>query len=136
MIVGFTGSRKGMTGHQAARVLDLLLKIKPKEGHHGDCIGSDAQFHDLCRMAEVAVVLHPPDNPKLRAFCKGAIREEEPLPYLDRNHIIVDECDLLLATPKEREEPMAARGQGTWSTIRYARRSDHRLRIVWPLGRA
>ena len=136
LVIGFTGSRRGMTGHQAARVLELLLKFKPIEGHHGDCVGADAQFHELCQMAKVAVVIHPPEDPTYRAFCTGALRVEPERPYLERNHIIVDTCKLLLATPKEDVEPLAGRGQGTWSTVRYARRAQRRMRIVWPESRS
>ena len=46
MIIGFTGSRKGMTGEQAAVVMRLLLSAT--EGHHGDCVGADEQFHEMC----------------------------------------------------------------------------------------
>ena len=56
-------------------------------------------------MAGVAVIIHPPEDPKLRAFCKGAERTEPERPYLVRNHIIVDRCEMLLAAPKELEEP-------------------------------
>ena len=83
MIVGFTGSRVGMTGPQSAIVLKLLAKAA--EAHHGDCVGADEQFHELCRIAGVPVVIHPPDDDKLRAFCEGAIRVEAPRPYLVRN---------------------------------------------------
>jgi hypothetical protein len=132
MIVGFTGSRKGMTGKQAAKVLEILIQLQPEEGHHGDCLGGDVQFHDLCRMAGVPVVIHPPEDPSYRAFCKGAIRVEPERPYLVRNKIIVDTVDILLAGPKENHEPSPQRGQGTWSTVRYARRAGRRMRIVWP----
>ena len=105
-------------------------RIMSGKAHHGDCEGGDAQFHELCKMAGVAVVIHPPEDPKLRAFCKGAERTEPERPYLVRNHIIVDCCEMLLAAPKELEEPPARRGQGTWSTVRYARRAGRDLRIV------
>ena len=130
MIVGFTGTRKGMTSVQATVVTRLMLKAD--EAHHGDCIGADEQFHALCLHMEIPVVLHPPEDDKLRAFCPGAERIHEPLPYLIRNRIIVDDTEFLIAVPKEAEEPDVGRGQGTWSTIRYARRSKKPFRVVWP----
>lgn len=135
MVVGFTGTRVGLCGGQSAKLLDFLVKNNVKQAHHGDCIGGDSQFHEICRMAGVSVVLHPPKNDKLRAFSKGAIHTEPPLPYLIRNHIIVDCCEVLLAAPKELEEPTPGRGQGTWSTVRYARRTRRDLRIIWPTRR-
>jgi hypothetical protein len=136
MIVGFTGSRKGMTGDQSAKVFHLLKELKATEGHHGDCIGADEQFHEICHMADVPVVIHPPEDDKYRAWCQGAIRVEEPLPYLTRNDVIIDVCEFLIAAPKEKREPAPGRGQGTWSTVRHARRANRLFRIVWPLGSA
>ena len=121
-----------MTGDQAAVVARLLGKAS--EGHHGDCVGADAQFHKMCMMLEVPIIIHPPDDDRYRAFCEGALVVHPPRPYLERDHIIVDSCELLVATPKEAREPAPARGQGTWSTIRYARRSEKPLRIVWPVS--
>lgn len=132
MIVGFTGTRLGMTGDQSAMVLRLLNKTEASEGHHGDCVGADEQFHDLCNMAGVPVVIHPPENDKLRAYCENAFRTEQERPYLVRNRVIVDLCDFLIAAPKEEFEPAVYRGSGTWATIRYARRIRRRFRIVWP----
>ena len=130
MIIGFTGTRIGMTKLQQSKVMKLI--VGADEAHHGDCIGADEQFHLLCFTADVPVVLHPPEDEKLRAFCPGAKRIEPPRPYLMRDRIIVDMCDLLVAAPKEDEEPEPGRGQGTWSTVRYARRSGKLFRVVWP----
>jgi hypothetical protein len=133
MIIGFTGTREGMTDDQDRRLGGIILKLKDvTEAHHGDCIGGDAEFHEICQFFKIPIIIHPPTNDKLRAFCKGAARVEEPQPYLTRNIIIVNTCDLLLAAPKEDSEPLPSRGQGTWSTIRYARKADCLLRIVWP----
>jgi len=137
VVLGFTGTRQGMTDEQARRIEKIVEKLVGKksgvaEAHHGDCVGGDEEFHDICRFFKIDVVLHPPTNDKLRAFCQGAVRVEEPQPYLTRNVIIVNTCNLLLAAPKEDSEPLPARGQGTWSTIRYARKTDCLLRIVWP----
>ena len=134
MIVGFTGTRRGMTNQQIIAIQQFFKDHVVHEGHHGDCIGADEEFHEICQDYGVDVVLHPPDDDRLRAFCVGAMRVEEPRPYLERNHIIVDTCNVLLATPYEVVEPALARGQGTWSTVRYARRSKKTFRVVWPEG--
>jgi hypothetical protein len=41
---------------------------------------------------------------------------------------------VLIATPVEEEEPQAARGQGTWATVRYARLLGTPVYIIWPNG--
>ena len=130
MIVGFTGTRKGMTGSQTSVVTKALRKAS--EVHHGDCIGADEQCHVICQELDIPIVIHPPEEERLRAFCEGAARVEPPRPYLVRDRIIVDKCQLLLACPSENDEPGIARGQGTWSTVRYARRTGRLFRIVWP----
>jgi hypothetical protein len=130
MIVGFTGTRKGMTARQRREVWEVLLAAH--EAHHGDCVGADADFHDLCQRQGTPVVLHPPTNRTLRAFCEGAAREEPEAPYLVRDRHIVTVCHLLLAAPAEAIEPPPARGQGTWSTVRYARKVGRDVRVLAP----
>lgn len=134
MIAGFTGTRHGMTPAQLAGVGDLLRKLTPERGDHGDCVGSDEQFHDLCIARFVPVVIHPPTDGRYRANCQGAMRVEKPRPYLARDRDIVEGCDLLIATPREDTEPPPQRGQGTWYTVRYSRTVGTARYIVWPDG--
>jgi hypothetical protein len=134
VIVGFTGSRAGMTARQLARVREVLEQAT--EAHHGDCVGGDAEVHAIAIELGVPVVIHPPDKQKHRACCQGAVRAEPERPYLRRNRDIVRACDLLVAAPKESEEPPVQRGQGTWSTVRYARKSwtayPPFVTVLWP----
>jgi hypothetical protein len=132
IIVGFTGTREGMTTYQKNAIRQMMIDVNVLMGHHGDCIGGDEEFDYICHDFELPVHLHPPDDPRYRAFCMDFYRTEEPRPYLVRNRVIVNSVNLLIAAPKETFEPMAARGQGTWSTIRYARQVGRLLRIVWP----
>lgn len=120
-----------MTDAQFYTVGRFMLR-PPGELHHGDCVGADSQMHDIARMNGWFIVVHPPDNPKLRAFREGdAIWR--PLPYLARNSEIVHVADVMLATPAQHEEQ---RRSGTWSTIRYARKIGTPLVIIWPDGGA
>jgi hypothetical protein len=135
MILGFTGTRRGLTLHQReylARVLRDAEQIT--EAHHGCCVGADATFHELCIVNGIPVVLHPPTDPKWRAFCDGAALELAPLPYLVRNRAIVDAADALLAMPWEAVEPTSKRGRGTWATVRYARSQQHRTTLILKPG--
>ena len=130
MKVGFTGTKVGMTLLQAKAVHGLLIPMKPDEIHHGDCIGADANFHDLSLKSGAKSIIHPPKNPQYRAWCKGDLLWEEK-DYLTRNHDIVDCSDIIIATPKGLEELRS----GTWATIRYTKRLNKHLYIVWPDGR-
>lgn len=130
MILGFTGTRRGMTDAQAAAVAGILSD-RWAGFHHGDCVGSDAEAHALARAAGVAVTLHPPTVATHRAFCDGATFELAPLPYLARNAAIVDVCDLLVACPAEMVEQ---RRGGTWWTWRHAGRLRVRRMLVLPDG--
>lgn len=131
MKVGFTGTQAGMTEQQKARIIEFLDDNPVDEVHHGDCIGSDSDFHVLVLESyrRIPILIHPPSNPAKRAFCRGD-REFVPLPYLVRNREIVSVTEVLLATPKGPEELRS----GTWSTIRYARKIGHPVHIFWPDG--
>lgn len=139
MIVGFTGTREGMTEAQKRRVTDLVREHlwghddEITEAHHGDCVGADAEFHAIVRQEspDTWIEVQPPDDPSKRAFCKGD-RALSPRPYLVRNAIIVGSCDILIAAPKEQTEQH--RG-GTWSTVRKAVKSGKPVTIVYPDGR-
>ena len=137
MIIGFTGTQQGMTEEQMkALVKALLYAIEIKEVHHGDCIGADAQFHDLIRKIDpgrmIKIIGHPSSH---FASEKRAHKEcdelREAKPPLARNKDIVDECNYLIATPKTAIE---MRRSGTWSTIRYAKDQEKGTFIINPDG--
>ena len=134
MIIGFTGSRAGMTPSQREQVVEYLGFAHHVV--HGDCIGGDEDFHELALEMGIPITIHPPEDPKLRAFCKGASAMMPAMPYLVRDRAIVARSDLLLGAPKEAIEPVPGRGQGTWSTIRYARKQRCPLVIIWPKTKA
>lgn len=124
--IGFTGNRYGLRPDQKTQIIELLDKYNHITASHGDCVGSDTDFHKLCisykyRHPEKTVTVHiyPPDNPILRAFNKGDVVMPEK-PYLERNMDIIKNCSVLIACPvdKDKEEQRS----GTWSTIRQARK--------------
>jgi len=127
MKVGFTGTRKGMTPVQLLRVGHLLDGLRPQEVHHGDCIGADKQFNDMV-YKRIRCLIHPPENDKYRAHCKGSLVYPAK-PYIDRNHDIVDETDMLIAAPAQ---PNPIVRSGTWSTVRYARQRGKFVILVKP----
>jgi hypothetical protein len=129
MVIGFTGTKLGMTVAQKRRLSKLLGSILFDSVAHGDCIGADAEFHAMAKRRGVEIQIFPPLNPKFRAFLKG--RLAKPAPYLIRNRAIVDASDILLATPSGTEVLRS----GTWATIRYARRVDKPRVVIYPDGR-
>lgn len=97
--------------------------------HLGDCVNGDAQIHQLClSIGGVRTIGHPPINGKNRAFCVYD-EEWEPEAYLDRDHAMVDACDVLLAFPRSPREELRS---GTWATVRYARKSGCHTTVIPP----
>lgn len=134
--VAFTGTQQGMTARQLLGVMGFLVFSEVHIIHHGDCIGADAQTHQICQLLKgvraISIIIHPPENNAKRAWCKGYSLLHHPKPYLARNRDIVDDGEVLLATPKEDEETLRS---GTWATIRYARHQAKPIVILWPDGR-
>lgn len=131
--VGFTGTQTGMTDQQMSAFNEMLSMFMVPSGihfHHGDCVGADAEAHQIARNLGLHIIIHPPEIERLRAFCTGD-ELRPPAPYIARDHRIVDESSVLLATPATREEVLRS---GTWTTIRYARRQGLPIFIVQPNG--
>lgn len=130
MIIGFTGTQRGMSSEQK-RVFTVLttVTIAPTEFHHGDCIGADAQAWSIIK-THTWTVCHPPLNASKRAWTKND-EEREAKEYLERNHDIVNSTQMLIATPGEQIEQLRS---GTWATIRYTRQKKHPIYIIFPDG--
>lgn len=136
-IIGFTGTRAGMTGPQAATVARILYQ-RFGELHHGDCKGSDEQVHDIVTniVHGYRTVAHPgfppndPSDDHQRAYCP-ADEIREPKEFLLRDDDIVDESEWLLATPLTYKQILRS---GTWATIRRAQAAEKPVLTVWPNG--
>lgn len=76
------------------------------------------------------IIVHPPKNNTMRSYCKGDVIKEEK-EYIKRNHNIVDESDMLVAFPSTKSEILRS---GTWATIRYARKQNKLVLIIFPDG--
>ena len=123
MKVGFTGAPIRMSPPQFQSFCRVYRSLAPTEFHSGDCIGSDEQAHLFAESQGAWTVIHPPDNPYKRAFCKGnEIRPTKP--YLERNKDIATETRALIATPRQSKE---IRRSGTWATVRYARTEKRKI---------
>ena len=133
MILGFTGTQNDISIEQFDQIVALLEELKPTAVHHGDCVGADAVFHDICLTLGIPIVIHPPIDNSKRAYCKGTL-DGYPLilvarDYLDRNHDIVDASDEMLVVPRIKAEELRS---GTWATYRYAKKQSKVTHMVYP----
>ncbi len=133
--VAFTGTRHGMSNEQKKAILELMKWLVDTRGvwswHHGDCIGADYQFSELCakHYRRITLHCHPPLMTVERAFTRADI-EHGPLDYLDRNREMIDQCSILLAAPNAPEHTRS----GTWSTVRYASYEGLTIYTATPAG--
>lgn len=131
--VGFTGTRKGMTPVQQRMVEGLLRAWEPKEFHHGDCIGADAQAADIARRLGIYIVSHPctgvHDRWRAGTVSDTTLTCSSPRA---RNTDIVRCSTRMIAAPSSTKPQF--RGSGTWMTIRISTRLQVPLIIVWPDG--
>jgi hypothetical protein len=117
--LGITATQRGLSNEQrvwlrghfalSKRVFDVTV-------HHGDCVGGDEEAHDIALEFNFAIEIHPPTNPKQRAFCEGATVVHEAKDYHARNYDIVMASGVMLGMP-EGLASMYPRS-GTWSTLR------------------
>lgn len=131
--IGFTGSRDGMTDKQKSTVSDLIRIISNiNEIHHGDCIGCDEDFFEIVTNLhdDIETHSHPCTIDSMRAHTKSDI-EYEPGHPLDRNKNIVDLSDYIIGCPGTEEEVVRS---GTWATIRYAKKENKSVIVIWPNG--
>lgn len=135
MILGFTGTREGMTPNQLARLRLYLARLNPKVFIHGGAVGADEQAHlealkfILARNIEIF-----PGSRKREIFWRGCF----PRPYiaswtqpLMRNRFITKRCNHLIACSATEEEVTRS---GTWATVRYARQAFRPITIIAPSG--
>lgn len=150
MILGFTGTRRGLTAYQRTNLVESIAAL-PARLIHGGAVGADEEVDALlaplywrdgtgeARLlaaitgADLPILVYPTadriDHWKTEAAFQ-AIRElNEPMEPLARNRIIARRCDHLLAAPATVEE---VRRSGTWATIRYARVAGKPVTILLP----
>jgi hypothetical protein len=139
VIVGFTGTRNGMSVYQK-EAIRRLIRIFRGEGYaHGDCVGGDKEFDDLVLEAidetNLCTTIHvfPPTNPVFRAWCGHETTYSSYLvyhenDYLVRDRLIVNLSDIMIAAPAGEEIVRS----GTWYTVRYAIRTNKHVFIIYP----
>jgi hypothetical protein len=125
--VGFTGTHNGAEASQLVTLTEKLRALKADgfdEFHHGACIGADEQAAMIAKSLGFRVVAHPglaknPANLMYRSEWNGNDEVRDAKPFIERDHDIVDETEIMLATPLTWEEQVRS---GTWTTVRYAKK--------------
>lgn len=137
MIIGFTGTREGMSPVQKEVVAHLLKTIEMKafidHVSHGDCVGADADFDEIAEKMNIVRWVYPSNIPSMRAHTEehGATIITEPGPPLERNVMITAGARYLIACPKTADEQVRS---GTWHAVRCARKNKTTIYIVYPDG--
>lgn len=145
--LAFTGTREGMTERQKAALALRVAGLAPRVFLHGGAEGADTEAHDTILeyvTSAAAVIEVYPCNTWRRDVWRDSYRRQlvfeagrdfivhpimEPLA---RNHVMVDRCNHLLATPAQPEEQHRS---GTWATIRYARSKCKPVTLILPDGK-
>lgn len=133
--IGFTGTQRGMTAYQKMEFRKLIFKFtsdqrEPFAFHHGDCVGSDVDAHDIVASLATVIFIHPPISESKRAFRSFTNTVIlEPRDYLVRNKDIVKASKFMIATPRNITP---TRRSGTWFTVRYSRKMKRQLTIIAP----
>ena len=131
MKLGITGTRKGMTGIQIKGCLLLFNEIEPEWIIHGAAHGVDNQAHHMADDLKIRRHIWPSNLIGATSDCLTNRRDiwEDSKSPLERNHDIVDTCDILVAFPAERNEILRS---GTWATVRYALKMLKPTVIIYP----
>lgn len=133
MILGFTGTRAGLTPAQRAGLVSVLACL-PAGALHGGADGADQQFDELLCAAGMCTddILILPCNAERAGYWHGLGRKTQPLSQpLTRNRVIVQDCDHLVACPATRSEQLRS---DTWATVRYARTAGREMTLIFPDG--
>lgn len=142
-VIGFTGTSRGMNALQKINLRFFLgdlfrpaLNGEPRiEFHHGDCIGADDEAATIAKGIGFWVVAHPGfpkgkrDDTVFRAFNPHSDVVLDPKEFIARDHDIVDVSDYMVAAPHTDRELIRS---GTWATVRYARKKNKPVTLVFP----
>lgn len=140
MIIGFTGTREGLTNQRLAWLYRLFEDASPDllTVHHGACVGADASVHSIALEAGVHIHVWPPvDTKYLVQECLSShelVTVHHAMPYLVRDREIVRAAGGLVALPKQNEQPDRLLWGDTWYTVNFAERMNKPVTICYPNG--
>jgi len=109
-------------------LIQLPQEYRPVEFHHGGCIGADAEARAIVQKycATATVIIHPPADLRLRAFCRA---DSYMVASSDVARDLVDQCDILVAAPGTSGE---GQGSETWAAITCARERNVTVVVLEP----
>jgi hypothetical protein len=137
--IGVTATQRGASPAQLWWLRGQFALAKRRYGHvtlhHGDCVGGDAEAHELALEFGFDIEIHPPQNPDKRAFC--GIGEERTVihptkGYHGRNFDIVHDSQALLGMPEGHQSSYPR--SGSWATLRVAIKQSKPIRYCLPNG--
>lgn len=133
MKITVTATRKGLTPPQLEAADNILTVLKVTTVVHGAAHGGDTDLHKLAHEKGLMCSIYPasevPSN--LNNLDVEGDVVFPPKPPLDRNKLMVDNSNVLVAFPAGTTEELRS---GTWAAIRYARKQHKTVYIVWPFG--
>lgn len=138
MILGFTGTKLGMTPAQHDAFRRFVRRFPVSRFVHGGCVGSDTLAHGAVRAfhPEIMIEIHPSNISGTRGVTvtvpMGRCEIYPELPPLERNRIIVSRIHGLFAVPRTDREEIRS---GTWATVRYAREIGCPVYVVQQSGK-
>ena len=144
MKIGFTGTRSGMSDKQKKEVRRLLANILSTDEViliHGGCVGADTDFHNIAREFGDSFYIrvfpghfkNDPKNTKYKGNYEDADEIKESQTHFKRNRDIVDNCDLLIATPfhSNQIDFIEFKKGGTKYTVDYAIKINRPIEIIY-----
>lgn len=145
MIVGFTGTREGLTHSQLYSLRRYLIETAPTELHHGCCVGADASVHKIIRSGAlpIKIVGHPGPMSSLQMTIREVEfdRLHKSKDYSVRNSDIVRASEMILVVPpapvpsEDLTTMLNVGNGGTWQTARKARMAAKPIVVFWPSGK-
>ena len=134
-MIGFTGTREGMTERQrrtCKKTLEYMceyLGTYSRPVIHGGAIGADTQFHVIADDLGINIFVFPAHKDSFDYWSDKVafINLFDPKPPLERNKEIVKRSTILIAAPYSLKEENRS---GTWATIRYARKWENGIPII------
>ena len=130
--IGFIGHPECFSDDQKDRVKEILSQKRPKELHHGDRSGEEAEIHEIAKnVGGIEIHVHPPISRIGRAYATGE-KMYPPKESATQLRDIVDPVTILLVCPKEYDGD-GATGE-PWAAVRYARKKKKNIYIILPDG--
>lgn len=143
-IIGFTGTRRGLTPAQLDTFHQLVGEIQPREFHHGSCLGADedaalsVSFRSDIRTDIMAWPGKPASGGANEFLSQRAIEASNyvmrEMTHFARNREIVKAATHVIGCPWQASRPPKGTGGGTWYTLEQGEKAGKVVIVIWPDG--